>query len=53
MITDGVEDLKNGLAKIYYEKDEAKQVLLHKRSQFAYFIYCVIHLLFWGSSGSP
>ena len=29
MITDGAQDLLNGMAKIFYEKDEAKKVLLH------------------------
>ena len=41
MITDGAQDLLNGMAKIFYEKDEAKKVLLHVKPYFSTSYYTV------------
>ena len=54
MITDGVEDLRNGCVKIYYEQDETKKVnnkccnvsfYLVSREQIAYCV-CLFVCLF-------
>ena len=39
MICDGVEDLRNGCAKIYYEQDEAKKV----NSKCCKVLFCSSH----------
>ena len=37
MITDGAQDLFNALGNIFYEKDEARKVLLHVDSSYCLF----------------